>query len=126
MLQTDADEEVQLYCITAFRTIGGVTAAEGLRWAIEHGTDAVRDAAMGAIEELVTGGSPEDTEGPPVPQRTASAGLRTRGAVRTRGPQTSADVMGSLVTTLQRLRAEDTTSDSLRYKAADVLAYLGE
>src|SRR5689334_20451639 len=50
LLQADADEEVQLYCVTALRMIGGPTAAEGLRRAAGRGTEAVRHAALTAIE----------------------------------------------------------------------------
>jgi HEAT repeat protein len=132
ILQRDRDEDVQLSCITALRTIGGSMAAEGLRWAAERGTDAVREAALGAIEELATGGAVEDSEGPPLP---SPAGPRRRGAVRTRGAvrvrgsarkPRGGDVVDSVVATLHRIRAEETTSDYLRQRAADVLDYLEE
>lgn len=129
VLQADTDAEVQLHCIAALRTIGGVTAAEGLRWAAEHGTEAVRDAAITAIEELVTGGTGDDTEGPlpPPAVRRQQWAIRTRGAVRTPGgaqPAGGREVVDAIVDTLARLRTEQTASAYLRQRAGAVLDHL--
>ena len=131
LLQTETDEEVQLYCVTALRTIGGPLAAEGLRQAAENGTEAVRDAAITAIEELVTGGPVDDTEGAAVPQQHTPSVVRTRGAVRargvvrTRGGKRQREV-DNIAATLQRISADGTVSDYVRQRAAQVLAYVAE
>jgi HEAT repeat protein len=133
LLQDDPDEEVKLSCITALRTLGGPAAVEALCLAIEQGTEAVRQSALEAIEELATGGRAEDDESPvpaspapALPWRTRGS-LRTRGAVRslpgTKPPQTG-DPLGAVHDTLQRLRTEDTASDYLRLRASAVLRNL--
>jgi hypothetical protein len=135
LLGSDPNEEVQLYCVTALRLLGGPTATEALRQAVERGTDAVRDAALNAITELVTGGSADDTEGPSPPSRPVwppaepGRGERVREAVRTRGATRGARApapIESLRGTLERIRADDTVSAALRHKAQEVLAYLPE
>lgn len=135
MLQSDTDEEAKLYYITALRIIGGPVAAEGLRLAVEQGTEAVREAAIAAIEELATGGAVEYTEGPAVPQRPIPSVSPMRGAVRTRGGiktqgggrrARGEDVVSSIADTLQRIRADDTAPEFLRQRADEVLAYLME
>jgi HEAT repeats len=129
MLESDADETVQLYCVTALRTIGGMTATAGLGWAAEHGTPTVRDAAIQAIEDLLTGGPVDDTEGPSLPQRRSAAGnrsersVRTRGTLRTRG---GAQIVTGIVDTLQHIQADNAAPAYLRRKADRVLGHLGE
>jgi hypothetical protein len=120
---------VQLYCVIALRTIGGATAAAGLGWAAEHGTPAVRDAAIQAIEDLLTGGTVDDTEGPSLPQQrpatSARSGrsARTRGILRTRGGE---PVVTGIVETLRHIQADSDAPVYLRRRADRVLAYLGE
>src|SRR5262249_42174974 len=122
LLQTDPDEEVQLYCVGALGTIGGPTAVEALRKAIEQGTDPVRDEALEAIEDLATGGRKEDTEAPdrqgvsPGPEATMADSHRVRGAVRTRGRPRKASaskIVGTIAATLQHIRSDDTASEYL-------------
>jgi hypothetical protein len=133
LLESEVDEDVQLYCITALRLLGGPTAAEGLRQAVERGPEPVRDAALGAIAELVTGGSADDTEGPPLPLRPTVLSPETkgpvqeRGTVRTRGggqgPRGTYHI-DRLRETLHRIRTDESASASVRHKAQDLLAYL--
>lgn len=147
MLDSDTSEEVRLYCITALRTIGGTIAAEALRRAAAAGSEAVRDAAIGAIEELATGGRVDDTESlstrqatPPSTGRTEGTEstppggpVRVRGAVRTRGGvrtsgarsrKTSPSVLAEITNTLERIRTEKTASEYLRCRAGEMLTYL--
>src|SRR5581483_8041629 len=119
MLGAETDEEVQLSCITALKTIGGPTAAEGLRGAAARGSDAVRHAAVSGIEELATGGRVEDTELPAAPS--------SRGAERERGtvePGPGDKVREALAETLRRVSTEETASPSLRQRAARVQRFL--
>jgi hypothetical protein len=126
LLRAEKDEEVRLYCITALRLIGGLTAAEGLREAVESGTEAVRNAALTAVEELATGGRRDDTEGPDVPAAppvtadTSKGILRMKGAPRVRGEQ----ILGRIADTLRRIRRDDKVSAFLRRKADEVLSHL--
>lgn len=65
ILEHGGDEEIQLYCITSLGILGGPDAVRSLSWAIANGSEAVRRAAVRAIEDLISGGSFEDTERPP-------------------------------------------------------------
>jgi HEAT repeat protein len=128
LLQSDPDEDVRLYCITALRTIGGPAAIEGLRYAMENGTDAIREAAILGIEELATGGRVEDTEGPiasgPIQAR---ATIRTRGAVRARGKaqkESGRSIIDGVVSALEHARDDDAAPEYLRLRADEVLGYL--
>jgi hypothetical protein len=124
VLRADGNEEVQLACVAALQTVGGPAAAEGLRGAAERGTEAVRLAALAAIEELATGGRAEDTEGPELPpegEARAGGQVRTRGAVRTRA---GGDLTGRIAATLEGVRADATGPEYLRRRAEEVLGYL--
>jgi hypothetical protein len=146
MLGSDSSEDVRLYCITALRTIGGPVAAEALRRAAADGSEAVREAAIGAIEELVTGGRVDDTESLPLsrtgavsadrsedseaatvgPIRVRGA-VRTRGAIRTRGGcsgKAGPRMLEDITQTLEQIRTEEGASEYLRYRAGEVLDYL--
>ena len=135
MLRADMEEEVQLYCITVLCSIGGPIAVEGLRQAAERGTEAVRNAAIGGIEELATGGQAEYTEAPAMPQPPMLSAARARGALRARGGARTRgrvgqvrreDVVSSVAATLERIRADHTASEYLRQRADEVLVYLME
>ncbi len=131
VLESDSDEQVQLYCITALRTIGGRTSSEGLRYAVASGTEAVRDAAISAIEDLATGGRVDCTEGPDLTQQSKSSSLRIIGDVRTRGAAqrrrgTQTDLVNDISDTLQKIRDEEGSSDYLRLRAEEVLKYFRE
>ena len=96
--------------------------------------DTVRDAAIGAIEELLTGGAVDDTEGPLPPAQAIPledrAGLRVegQGAIRTRGGMRErrgkAD-MDSIAATLRHIQTDPMASAHLSQKAYEVLEYLG-
>ena len=131
ILSADPDEDMQLYCITALRTVGGPTAAEALRQAALKGTEAVRGAAISALEDLVTGGRIDCTEGPDIPLQPEASTVRVSGAVRTRGAiQTRGGAETYLVSnvadTLQQVRNDKAASDYLRLRAEEVLRYFRE
>jgi HEAT repeat protein len=129
ILQRDTDEDVRISCISALRKIGGVAAAEALRDAIERGPEAVREAALRAIEELASGGPVEDHE-PAALEQTSNA--RLTGAVRTRGGRGAIEAEGPrredlverLSGTLKGVQADPRTSSYLRLKASQVLGLL--
>jgi hypothetical protein len=128
ILESDPNESVQLYCITALRTIGGPTSAEGLRKAAVNGTEAVRDAAISAVEDLATGGRVDCTEGPDRTQQSKSSAGHTRGDIRTRGAAHTrgtgqADLVNHIADTLQTISNEQGASDYLRLRAEEVLRY---
>lgn len=118
LLRSEQEETVVLYCVTALRTIEGPDAVRGLQWVIEHGTEVTRDAALSALEELVTDGQVDDAEAP-VPLRSSAGTIRTRGAVRTHGaaarrsagsPAGSQRDEGTLADTLRRVRDSESSS----------------
>jgi hypothetical protein len=111
-------ERVQLYIITALRTIGGTDAVDGLRLALEHGGEAVRDAAILAISELATKGRSEDLESPII----SSAGRESTGttvSVLAIDHNIYEDVRGAL----ENIYRNPEISTYLRRQAADVLTY---
>lgn len=110
LLQSDEDEEVWLYCVTALGVIGGPVAVEGLSWAIEHGPEAVKRAAVNAAQELLAGGSLEDTESP-LGQRQAPWNLMAQPSEEKR-----------LAQALQQLRLDPNISEYLRIKADELLS----
>ncbi len=124
LLKAETDEDVQLYCVTALQTIGGIEATEGLCHAVIDGSDAVRSAAITAVEELITGGRIEDTEAAPPPRLESKRGkpsVRTRGAAE----QASEDKkIGGLMKALALVRDDDQAKKYLRLQAGDVLGYL--
>lgn len=126
ILDSEPDEDVRLSCITALRTIGGPTATDALRQAVENGTEPVRNAALGAIEELATGGRVEDAEAPMRMSANLSSKRPATGTVRARAgitrPAAKRNVIDRLAATLEHVRADNTASEYLRHKATDVLA----
>jgi hypothetical protein len=136
LLATETDDLVRLHCITALRTIGGPAALEGLHAALSSSSNPVRDAALGAIEELATGGRVEDSERPshePASQAPAASPVRTRGGVRVRGgigtagktPGAAAVPGGKIVATLMTMRSNPAEPEYLRSRARELLELLG-
>lgn len=134
LLHSDPDQEVQLYCVAALRTIGGPVSASALGQAAAEGhSEALRMAAISAIGELATGGQIEDTELPP-PLREAAplptkGVTRSRETIRTRGGAVHTPATGierGLITNLEKVAADGTVSEFLRRKAAEVLVCLNE
>lgn len=143
LLSSEPDQDVRLHYITALRIIGGADAVDALGRVLESGAESERDAALRAIEELLTGGAYDDTEPPPPATTTAPPVARTRGraalpaTIRTRGgrpdsslggtghPAEASDPTDQIVTTLRHVRADAGTSEYLRLRAGDVLRSLG-
>lgn len=132
LLRAETNEAVQLYCINGLASIGGSVALRGLQHAIQHGTAAVQDAAISAIEELATGGRLDDTDNSsftaPAAERTRGA-VRVRGAVRTRGAVTRGrepNAVKGVRVALEDVRRDRRASKYLRHRAAEVMGYIDE
>jgi len=143
LLATERDETVRLHIITALRTIGGGHALDALAEALRAGrSEAERDAALKAIEELITGGQVDDTEPAPGLAPAAPPTVRTRGPariepIRTRGreprrqpaaPSPSADArdpLRQIASTLRGVSDDARVSEYLRLRADEVLRSLG-
>jgi hypothetical protein len=137
LLRSERDETVVLYGVTALRTIGGPDAVDALTRVIAQGTDAARNAAISALEELVTGGPVDDTEAPiltakptaPTPRRetTRTRGpILARGAIRTRGAIAGprrARTSDAVAEALRNVRDGESATPYLRVRAAEVLRH---
>jgi HEAT repeat protein len=147
LLRVEQNERVCQFGIAAPRTLGGPAALEGLNTALLQGSEAVRGAAMEAIEELATGGRIDDSERPPIgafqpdarppaadehisrpgaPRTRGSLGAQSGKPTRTRGLAEPASAPGEKVlAALRSIRSNSDEPDYLRERADELVAYLG-
>lgn len=137
-LPRQPDDEGTLHCISALQTLGGAVALRALRSCIGSGSEAVQNAAIYAVEQLITGGSPDDTE----PPSNRAGGLvpdarnvettphghfrRTSQDSSRRGGEAQAvrDALRETADALNSLRLSKTASPYLRHRAAAVLVHM--
>jgi len=125
-LDNDENEDVRLFSVAALKLIGGDRSAEALATAAQRSTEAVREAALLAIEELATGGGLTDMDFP-MSLRSESwrpvsrSQVGTRGAVRVRG---AARFTLPLVKALESVGSDLSLPAYLRRKAEEVIELL--
>lgn len=131
LLRLEEDPDVRMYAVHALRTIGGPNAVEALRGIAETGDEAESGMALDGIEELLTGGSLQDTEPAAAPADTGSirrgADVPLRGAVKTRRATRSvgsSSVEDLLAATLRQVQASRRASMYSRIRATEVLQSL--
>ena len=115
MLQSEkTDPKTRRYCLSAIRTIGGPRAVSAIAEVLKSGDRDMHEAAIKAILDLATGGSPSDIE-------SAMAG-GVGETVRALEPH----VADELSAVLSELSERESIAFNVRYQAVDTLEYLKE
>ncbi len=123
LLEGESDQEVQLYCITALRILGGSGAIVALNGAMQSTDEAVCAAAISAIEDLVLGGRRDDTELYPAGTRITPR-IRAVQHMRERRRPLAGEPMETIGNTLWHIATGASVSDYLRIRADELLALI--
>jgi len=127
LLEMETDADVQLYCVTALKTIGGPVAVAALGDIAASGerAETIRSAAIRAIEELASGKVREDTE------RSGPAGslhsgnrLRVRRNVGSTRRLAHSERPSDIVRALRGVALDGGALDLLKSRAHEALEYL--
>lgn len=114
LLSRETDSVTRLYCLSAIRNIGGLVAVKSLIKALTLPDTEVQDAAISAIVDLATGGSPSDLD-------SATSIVAHFGSMQPLSPKLSAELAGAL----ERLQTSSIPL-AVRFRAKEALEYLSE
>jgi len=115
LTNAETDSVTRRYCICALRNIGGPEAVAAVIGVMKSRDSEVQDAAISALVDLATGGSPSDIDSITdlrVPVGSAQA--------------LSAESRIELEKALDDIQKRDSTPLALRFRAAEAFAFLSE